>query len=305
VDPVSALRFAYMIRPDFRSGFVAIIGKPNTGKSTLMNRILGEKLSITSPKPQTTRYAIKGILNREDCQIVFIDTPGYLRPRYELQERMQRIWTDAFKDVDLVLFMSEVQRFPTEYDLEVLQQLKDVRTPQIAVFNKLDLAPGLSRADFEAQLPASVNETVFISAHTGEGLEQMMDALLRYIPFHEPYYEEDQLSDLPLRFFAQEVIREAIFHNFSQEIPYATAVLIESFKEEREQTVIDAVIWLERQSQKPIIIGRNGENLAKIRRYAEAQLSVFLETRVLVHLWVKVKPGWRKKNTALKELGFD
>lgn len=294
-----------MRRPDFRSGFVAIIGKPNTGKSTLMNRILGEKLSITSPKPQTTRYAIKGILNRDDCQIIFIDTPGYLRPRYELQERMQKIWADAFKDVDLVLFMSEVLRFPTEYDLEVLQQLNDLRTPQIAVFNKLDLAPGLSRTKFEEQLPPSVSESIFISARTGEGMDQMMDALLRHIPFHEPYYEEDQLSDLPLRFFAQEVIREGIFHNFSQEIPYATAVLIESFKEQRDQTVINAVIWLERQSQKPIIIGRKGENLAKIRRYAEDQLSNFLDTKVLVHLWVKVKPGWRKKNTALKELGFN
>ncbi|MCB5223561.1 MAG: GTPase Era [Candidatus Cloacimonadaceae bacterium] len=294
-----------MKRPDFRSGFVAIIGKPNTGKSTLMNRILGEKLSITSPKPQTTRYAIKGILNRDDCQIIFIDTPGYLRPRYELQERMRKIWTDAFKDVDLVLFMSETRRFPTEYDLEVLEQLKEVRTPQIAVFNKLDLTPDLSREALISHLPNSVNETVFISATTGEGLSEMMEALLRYIPFHEPYYEEDQLSDLPLRFFAQEVIREGIFHNFSQEIPYATAVLIEAFKEEREQTVIDAVIWLERQSQKPIIIGRKGENLARIRRYAEAQLSTFLETKVLIHLWVKVKPGWRKKSTALKELGFN
>ncbi len=269
-----------------------------------MNRILGEKLSITSPKPQTTRYAIKGILNRDDCQIIFIDTPGYLRPRYELQERMRKIWTDAFKDVDLVIFMSETQRFPTEYDLEVLEQLKEVRTPQIAVFNKLDLTPELSREALISRLPESVSEAVFISATTGEGLDEMMEAILRYIPFHEPYYEEDQLSDLPLRFFAQEVIREAILHNFSQEIPYATAVLIESFKEEREQTVINAVIWLERQSQKPIIIGKKGENLARIRRYAEAQLGTFLETKVLVHLWVKVKPGWRKKSTALKELGF-
>ncbi len=292
-------------RPDFRSGFVAIIGKPNTGKSTLMNRILGEKLSITSPKPQTTRYAIKGILNRTDCQVIFIDTPGYLKPRYELQERMQRIWSDAFKDVDLVLFMSDVQRFPTQFDTEVLQHLEKVRTPQMAVFNKLDLNPGVDRDGFLAQLPPSVSTALFISAATGEGLPELLEAILGHLPFHGPYYQEDQLSDLPLRFFAQEVIREAIFHNFAQEIPYSTAVLIEKYSEEGERVVIDAVIWLERQSQKPIIIGKRGENLAKIRKHAETQLSSFLETEAQVHLWVKIKPGWRKKSTALKELGFD
>ncbi|MDD3143662.1 MAG: GTPase Era [Candidatus Cloacimonetes bacterium] len=292
-------------RPDFRSGFVAIIGKPNTGKSTLMNRILGEKLSITSPKPQTTRYAIKGILNRPDCQIIFIDTPGYLKPRYELQERMQRIWSDAFKDVDLVLFMSDVQRFPTQYDTEVLEHLKHVRTPQIAVFNKLDLDPGVNRDFFLNQLPDSFTATLFISAATGEGIPELLDKLMFHIPYHEPYYQEDQLSDLPLRFFAQEVVREAIFHNFAQEIPYAAAVLIEKYTEEADRVVIDAVIWLERQSQKPIIIGKRGENLARIRKHAETQLSAWLETEVQVHLWVKIKPGWRKKSTALKELGFD
>lgn len=270
-----------------------------------MNRILGERLSITSSKPQTTRYAIKGILNRDECQIIFIDTPGYLKPRYELQERMQRIWTNAFRDVDLVLFMSDVQRFPTEYDLEVLQHLKNVRTPQIAVFNKLDLNPLVDRAAFLKQLPDSFSKTAFISAATGEGVSEMMETLLHHIPYHEPYYQENSLSDLPLRFFAQEVIREAIFRNFAQEIPYATAVLIEKFSEERDRVVIDAVIWLERQSQKLIIIGRKGDNLAKIREHAETQLSTFLDTKVQVHLWVKIKPGWRKKSTALKELGFD
>ncbi len=294
-----------MDRPDFRSGFVAIIGKPNTGKSTLMNRILGERLSITSSKPQTTRYAIKGILNRDDCQIIFIDTPGYLKPRYELQERMQKVWSDAFRDVDLVLFMSDVQRFPTAYDLEVLQHLKQVRTPQIAVFNKLDLNPGVDRNQFQSQLPDSFSASLFISAATGEGIPELLGTLLRFIPFGEPFYQEDQLSDLPLRFFAQEVIREGIFRQFAQEIPYATAVLIEKYSEEANRVVIDAVIWLERQSQKPIIIGKRGANLSRIREHAETQLSAFLDTTVQVHLWVKIKPGWRKKSTALKELGFD
>ncbi len=293
-----------MLRPDFRSGFVAILGKPNTGKSTLMNRILGEKISITSPKPQTTRYAIKGILNREDCQVVFIDTPGYLKPRYEMQQRMQRIWTEAFQDVDLIVFISDVLRFPTDFDLEVLALLQRVKTPQLAVFNKVDLKQDLDPDDYRKHLPGSISAAHFISARTGEQVPELLHAMLQFIPFHEPYYQEDQLSDLPLRFFAQEVIREGIFHLLQQEIPYATAVLVEKYTEEEGRTVIDAVIWLERQSQKVILIGSKGEGLARIRQYAERQLATFLQMPVLVHLWVKVNPGWRRKATALKELGF-
>lgn len=294
-----------MLKPEFRSGFVAIIGKPNTGKSTLMNRILGEKLSITSSKPQTTRYAIKGILNREDCQIIFIDTPGYLKPRYEMQNRMRRIWSDAFRDVDLVVFMSEIRGFPTEYDLEVLEVLKAVKCPQLAVFNKIDNAPEHSRKTIEAHLPGSIGRTFYISALNGEGVEDLVRNVVSFIPFHEPYYQEDQLSDLPLRFFAREVIREGIFRQFEQEIPYATAVLIERFTETPDKVVIDSVIWLERQSQKPILIGRNGERLKRIREYAENQLAAFLGQPVQIHLWVKINPRWRQKAHALKELGFD
>ncbi len=293
-----------MSNPEFRSGFAAIVGKPNTGKSTLMNRFLGEKLSITSPKPQTTRYAIKGILNREDCQIIFVDTPGYLKPRYELQQKMLRLWSDALRDVDLVLFITDVLRFPTEYDLEVLDQLKNVKTPQIAVFNKLDLDPGCDRDSFLSHLPGSVQAAYFVSALRGDHLDELLDGIVSHLPYHDPYYQEDQLSDLPLRFFAKEVIREGIFHQFEQEIPYATAVLIERYTEEADKVVIEAVIWLERQSQKPILIGKKGENLRRIREYAESQLSVFLNQPVQVHLWVKINPKWRKKSSALRELGF-
>jgi GTPase len=293
-----------MGNPEFRSGFVVILGKPNTGKSTLLNHILGEKLSIVSPKPQTTRYAIKGILNRDDCQVVFIDTPGYLKPRYEMQERMLRIWSEALQDVDLVVFISDVLSFPTEYDTEVLQRLERLKTPQLAVFNKIDLRHDVNREEYCKQLPSSINATHFISARTGEGTGELMEAMLHYLPFHEPYYSEDQLSDLPTRFFAQEAIREAVFHIFEQEIPYATAVLIERWTEDEDQIIIDAVIWLEKQSQKIILIGKKGENLAKIRIYAEKQLMAFLGTRVQIHLWIKVNPNWRRKAGSLKELGF-
>ncbi|MDI9528863.1 MAG: GTPase Era [Candidatus Cloacimonadota bacterium] len=294
-----------MISDTFKSGFVAIIGKPNTGKSTLINRIIGEKLSITSPKPQTTRYSIKGILNRPDCQLIFIDTPGYLKPRYELQHRMQKIWQDAFKDVDLVVYVADLTSFPTDYDLEVMEHLRRVRTPQLAVFNKLDKLPAPDREQFSMQLPDSMERHFFVSALTGDGIDELVESILQYIPYHEPYYQEDQLSDLPMRFFAQEIIREGIFKLFEQEIPYSAAVLVERYTEESDRVVIDAVIWLERQSQKPILIGKNGAKLKQIREYGEKQLSAWLEQPVQIHLWVKINPKWRKKNTALRELGFN
>ena len=229
-----------MISDTFKSGFVAIIGKPNTGKSTLINRIIGEKLSITSPKPQTTRYSIKGILNRPDCQLIFIDTPGYLKPRYELQHRMQKIWQDAFKDVDLVVYVADLTSFPTDYDLEVMEHLRRVRTPQLAVFNKLDKLPAPDREQFSMQLPDSMERHFFVSALTGDGIDELVESILQYIPYHEPYYQEDQLSDLPMRFFAQEIIREGIFKLFEQEIPYSAAVLVERYTEESDRVVIDS-----------------------------------------------------------------
>lgn len=270
-----------------------------------MNRILGEDLSITSPKPQTTRYAVKGILNQSDCQIVFVDTPGYLKPRYEMQARMLKIITDALRDVDLVVFITDISDFPTDYDNEVLAILAKVRTHQIAVFNKIDKHPDAGREDLASRLPSSVESVHYISARTGEGIQELLTSIRQHLPFHEPYYDQDQLSDLPMRFFATEAIREGMFHIFEQEIPYATAAVIEAYKEEGDKVVIDAQIWLERQSQKPIIIGRAGSNLKRIREYAEAKLSAFLQTKVELHLWVKVVPDWRKKNNTLRELGFN
>jgi GTPase len=290
---------------DFKSGFVCIIGRPNTGKSTLMNRILGEKLSITSAKPQTTRYAIKGIWNTTQHQIIFIDTPGYLKPRYEMQERMSRLINDSFRDVDLLIFMTQIQSFPTDYDLQVLDLIKNVRSPILAVFNKTDLVEEYDAESLKAQMPASVEKCLFVSAKTGAQIPELMDTIRHYMPYHEPYYDEDQLSDLPLRFFAKEVIREAIFHFFEEEIPYATAVLIERFHEGADKIVIDAVIWIEKNSQKPIIIGKGGSNLKRIREYAEAQLSEFMQFPVQIHLFVKLNENWRKKPLALKELGFE
>jgi len=279
-----------------------------------MNRILGEKLSITSSKPQTTRYAIKGILNCDKHQIVFIDTPGFLKPRYEMQKRMLKIWSDAFKEVDLIVFMTDIRHFPSDFDLEVLDILKSIKNPQIAVFNKIDQIternPKLEPIDnydqkaMLSKLPSSIDETICISALTGENVDKLLETIEKYLPYHEPYYSQEDLSDLPMRFFAQETIRESIFRQFEEEIPYATAVLIEKYQELPQKVIIDAVIWIERQSQKLIIIGKKGEKLSKIREYAETELSRFLGLQVQIHLWVKINPKWRKKNSALKELGF-
>ncbi len=174
----------------------------------------------------------------------------------------------------------------------------------MAVFNKLDLKPDADRNELIKYLPESINEVFFVSAKTGENIPELLEAIKYYIPYHQPYYDKDMLSDLPMRFFAQEVIREAIFHFFEEEIPYSSAVLIEHFKEFPDKTIIDAVIWLERESQKPILIGKNGSSIKKIREYAERELSRFLQIPVQVHLFVKIKPKWRKKQSALKELGF-
>ena len=270
-----------------------------------MNRLVGDKLSITSPKPQTTRYAIKGILNDGTSQVIFVDTPGYLKPRYEMQKKMLINVTDTLKNVDLIMFITEIGAFPTEFDREVLDLLEHIRTPQIAVFNKIDRFPNCDRQLLCSQLPPSMHRTVFISALYGENLPELTAIIKQHIPYHAPYYDTDQLSDLPMRFFAQETIREAIFHHFDQEIPYATAVIVERYAEEANRSVINAVIWIERQSQKPIIIGRNGENLKLIREYAENALTQFTGLPVHIHLWIKIKDKWRKRDNALRELGFN
>ncbi len=289
---------------NFKSGYVVIIGKPNVGKSTLMNKLVGEKLSITSSKPQTTRLSVKGIYNSPDTQIIFLDTPGYLKPKYEMQKRMLRQLTEALKDADVILYITEKQNFPTEYDEEIFTILKSVKRPKIALVNKSDLKSAVTEETVRNAIPADFDEITFISALNGENIDKVIPSITRFLPLNPPYYDVDQLSDLPMRFFAQEIIREGVFRQFEQEIPYATAVLIDKYEELEDKTVIQATIWIERDSQKPIIIGKNGTGLQKIREYAEEQLSQFIQSYAEIHLWVKIKKNWRKSSAALKELGF-
>lgn len=289
---------------NFKSGYVVIIGKPNVGKSTLMNKLLREDLSITSSKPQTTRLTIKGIFNNSGLQIIFLDTPGFLKPRYEMQHRMLKQLTDALKDADVILYITDKHHFPTEYDKEILHMLKSVKKPKIALINKSDLPTELTDNDIETLVPDDFEEILFISALYETNINQVIPLISKFLPLSPPYYDTEQLSDLPMRFFAQEIIREGIFRQFEQEIPYATAILIDKYDEEPNKIVIQATIWIERESQKPIIIGKKGTGLQKIREYAERKLTSFNQVQTELHLWVKIKKNWRKSPTSLRELGL-
>jgi GTP-binding protein Era len=288
----------------FKCGYVAIIGKPNVGKSTLMNSLIGEKLSITTPKPQTTRQSIKGIYSDENRQIIFVDTPGFVEPRYELHSRMRNIISDSLKDADVVMFITDIKDFPTDYDIEVIEKIQNVRVPKIAILNKIDLAVEGELEAKKIQLQDKFDTVIGISALRGSQNEKLMSVITKLLPYSPPFYDPENLSDLPMRFFVQELIREKIFLQYAKEIPYSSAVLIDEYKEEPDVTDITATIWIERDSQKRILIGSGGVGLKRIREAVERELTRSLETRVLLHLWVKVKKDWRKNDLYLKELGF-
>lgn len=290
---------------DFRSGFVTIIGKPNVGKSTLLNRLLGEKLSIVSARPQTTRHSIKGIYNAEKTQIVFLDTPGFVEARYELHNNMIDSIETSLKDADLIVFMTD-NHFPTDYDSRVVSLvLKRVKIPKIAVINKCDLTHNEYVDETrESLLKDGFDKVLSISALQDEDMSTFINEIVSFLPYSPPYYDEDNLSDLPVKFFAQEIIREQIFHLFRDEIPYSSTVTVESFKEYDNKVEIAANIWLERKSQKIILIGEKGEKIKQIRLGAEKGIYKLTGKRVKLELWVKIKQDWRKKSNALKEFGY-
>ena len=289
----------------YRAGFVSILGKPNVGKSTLMNKLLGEKISIISPKPQTTRQQVKGILSDDNRQIILMDTPGFVEARYELHNRMLDYIKNSLKDSDIVIFITDAKKFPTDYDKQILQNLKKLQVPKIAMLNKIDLSDEitinkkielLEEHDFEKIIPISILKT--------SDFTSFLDDLTKLLPFNPPYYSTDEVSDLSMRFFAQEIIREQIFLNFDDEIPYASTVVVEQFHDFPNKVIIAANIWLEKKSQKPIVIGKDGKKIKAIRIAAEKEIHKILEKRVKVDLWIKIKPNWRKKQNALKEFGY-
>ena len=291
----------------FKSGYVNIIGEPNVGKSTLLNALMGEKLAIVTPKPQTTRNRITGILTTDSHQIIFLDTPGVLTPKYRLQEQMVKAAYTAIADADLVLYMIDVNRLNSGIEEKILDELKKAAQQVILVINKIDLIPNPTLLPVIAsyQEKFSFLELIPISATTGNGVSQLRESIVKHLPEGPPYFPDDQLSDLPERFFVSETIREKVFLRTSQEIPYASSVVVEEFKERPNGKIyISAMLYVERQSQKGILVGKGGRTIKRIGQLARAEIEQFLETTVFLDLRVSVKADWRRDERKLKDMGY-
>jgi len=292
-----------------KSGFVNIVGNPNVGKSTLMNALVGERLSIITSKAQTTRHRIMGIVNGDDFQIVYSDTPGVLHPNYKLQEQMLEFSRSALVDADVLLYVTDVQDTPDK-NAEFLDKVKKMAAAGVKVFliiNKIDLTTqetleGL--VDFwHRELPEA--EVHPISAQEKFGVDQLFSAIKEALPEQPAFFDKDQLTDKPERFFVNEIIREKILLNYDKEIPYSVEVEVEEFKEEEKIIRISAVIYVERESQKGIIIGRQGAALKKVGTQARKDIEAFFEKQVFLQLFVKVDKDWRQNQIRLKHYGYD
>ncbi|MBO7198222.1 MAG: GTPase Era [Tidjanibacter sp.] len=290
----------------FRSGFVNIIGNPNVGKSTLMNALVGERLAIITAKAQTTRHRIMGIVGGDDFQIVYSDTPGILRPSYKLQESMMGFVRGALKDADVILYVTDTVEKGDEASAEIVEKIKLSAIPTIVVINKIDLSnqTGLEALveKWHELLPEA--RIIPVSALEGFNVSGVFDNIMELLPEGAPYYEEGTLTDRPMRFFASEIIREKVFLNYDKEIPYSVEIVIEEYKEEPAIDRISAVIYVARESQKGIIIGRKGEMLKKVGTSARIELEKFIGKKVFLQLHVKVDEGWRNSSRQLRRFGY-
>ena len=289
-----------------RAGFVNIIGNPNVGKSTLMNALVGEKLSIVTAKAQTTRHRIMGIVNGEDYQIVYSDTPGILKPKYRLQESMMNFVETAIGDADTILYVTDTVEQPDKND-EWVEKLQRLECPVILVINKIDISTQEKVVElmrwWQEKLPKA---TIFpASAQEKFNLDSIFEAIVASLPVAPPWYDKDVFTDRTLRFFASEIIREKIFLNYSQEIPYSCEVVIEQFKEGEERYEISAVIYVERETQKGIIIGKGGTALKKVGTQARLDMEDFFQKKIYLNLFVKTDEGWRQSKKELKRFGYE
>ncbi|MEW6377553.1 MAG: GTPase Era [Thermodesulfobacteriota bacterium] len=293
----------------FKSGFISILGRPNVGKSTLFNRILGDKIAIVTEKPQTTRNRILGIKNIEGGQFIFLDTPGIHAGRSELNQRMVRTAVASGRDADVLLFIIEASSPLLEKDRQMIESLKGSSGIPFLVINKIDLVRKETLLPIidQYQRLHPFQQILPISAVNGEGVNILLDEILKYLPESPPYYPEDMVTDQTERFWVSEIIREKVIQQSYQEIPYAVAVTIEEFKEhpEKNLVVIKGTIHVERDSQKKILIGKGGQKLKKIGETARKEVETFLGTRVfLVELWVNVEKNWTQDPRALNRLGY-
>ena len=289
----------------FRAGFVSIIGKPNVGKSTLMNALLGEKISIITPKAQTTRHRILGIYNQPEYQIVFSDTPGIIEPKYKLQGSMMKFVNESLQDADLVMFVTDFNEKNEEPEL--VERLKVINAPLICIINKIDESDNdgvMKKIDFWRS-QVDFKEVVPISASNKFNIDMLLKSVLTYLPEGAPFYETDQVTDKSERFIASEILREKILLRYKEEIPYSVQVEIESFKDEEKLLRISAIIYVMRDSQKQIMIGKGGIAIKNMGIAARRDLEKFFGKQVFLQTFVKVKEGWRDNNNLLKEWGYD
>lgn len=293
-----------------KAGFVSIIGNPNVGKSTLVNTLIGANISIVSSKPQTTRREIVGILTRDDYQIVFLDTPGIIVPRYKLQELMMDYIPQSIAAADLLLVIFDFSKDNTldTFKEKYLELFQNISTPKFAILNKIDLAKSTTHIipflDKINKL-ADFNEIIPVSALTGENIEELEKSIVSYLPEHVFYYDEESISTLNEKFFVAEIIRQIIFTKLSKELPYSTEVQIDEFIErEKGKWFINASIICERQTQKQIIIGSNGEMIKEIGSIARKEIEDFLGVPIFLELFVKVRENWRDNPTYLKSFGY-
>lgn len=287
-----------------KAGFVGIIGKPNVGKSTLMNRLVGEGLSIVTHKAQTTRHRIKGILNSDDYQIVFSDTPGILEPHYLLQEKMMDFVKATLEDADAVLFISDLSE--AYMDEIILEKLTAIKAPLIVVLNKIDLSSTdeINKLVHGWKKKLKPLAVIPVSALKKFNTEKIIEAILELLPEAPPYFPKDSLSDANERFFVSEIIREKIMLHYQQEIPYSVEVIVEAFKEEEKIVKIASTIYVERDSQKGILIGKGGEDIKRIGTEARIDIEKFLGKKVFLELFVKVEKEWRKNENKLRRFGY-
>ena len=289
-----------------KAGFVNIIGSPNVGKSTLMNALVGERLSIITSKAQTTRHRIMGIVNGDDFQIVYSDTPGILKPAYKLQESMMNFVHGAVDDADVILYVTDTVEQSERSD-SVIERVNHSGIPTIVVINKIDLTTPAALEALVEQWQAKIPEAVIIPCSAKEqiGLTGVLNAILERLPEGEPFYPKDTLTDKTLRFFASEIIREKILLNYDKEIPYCCEIEIDTYKEEPSIDRISATIYVSRASQKGIVIGHKGERLKRVGQQAREDMERFLQKKVFLQLFVKVQEDWRNNERQLRRFGYD
>lgn len=294
------------VESDFRAGFVTIAGKPNVGKSTLMNSLIGAKIAAVSRRPQTTRFHLKGILTRPDCQIVFVDTPGLIQPRDRFNECLLNQAIEALEDLDLLYHLVEPDD-PSPLSDEVASVLNHLRCPRFLAINKIDHFGTSAHSDAApVQAIASHYDEVFrVSALTGQGLDDLLAHTVARLPIHPPYYDGDELTDRDQRFLAAEIVREKLFELTEQEVPYSIATQVEEFKEHPDRKhFIRVVIFVERESQKRMVVGAKGRLLKKIGEQARGEIEKLVDHPVYLELWVKVRKNWRKDEAELRRLGY-